>query len=402
MLLYFLDVLMMKLKRMTIILMLLAVLTIGAVSASQDITQDNLTISNDDCLSVSSSDENVLGKVTVNDDCQNESVQSDEAVLASGLTGDEITINANSHTIDANDGNTVIVTIRLPKGNDAYVDINGQDVPGLETKLSKITTKKTSNGFTTYSVRLKDLIDYENICDDLRNNGDFSVSLRYYNVNERGYDCFSNHYLIKVNKVSKTFVLKKKITTDIWKGLYDCKSGKTKKLTIHLECWPSGKPVAGKKVKITIYGVVYHKKTNSKGLVKIYPPRYLPPKDELPVRMEFAGDDKYTACLTINGIQIYKNSKMSKSKIKAGSKIFSVNETKKYSVKLLSKGKAIKKAKLKLTIDGKQYNAKTNSKGQATFDLSKITKTGNFKATVVYMGDKSHYMDYKNVKLAVS
>ncbi len=393
---------MMKLKTMTIILMFLFILTIGAVSASEDINE-TLTFSSDDVQKASSLDDNaeVLGQVITNDDNLNESSQKGSDVLGSGLTGDEITINANTNTIDATNGNTMIVTVRLPKGNDAYLDISGQDIPGLDTKLSKIASKTTKNGFTTYTVYLKDLAEYENICDGLVDKGEFSVSLKYYNINEKGYDWKANQYLIKVNKVAKTFVLKKKIQTDIWKGLYDCKSGKTKKLTIHLERWPSGKPVVGKKVKITIYGVVYIKKTNSKGLVKIYPPKYLPPNDELPVRMEFAGDDVYTSCLTINGIQIYKNPKMSKSNIKAGTKTFNVKDSKKYAVKLLSKGKPIKKAKVKLTVDGKSYNVKTNSKGQATFDLSKLTSAGKFTGTIVYMGDKTHYMSYKNVKLSV-
>ena len=103
--------------------------------------------------------------------------------------------------------------------------------------------------------------------------------------------------------------------------------------------------------------------------------------------------------MTINHIQIYKNPGSSKSAIKASSKTFPANKTKKYTVKLLSKGKAIKKANLKFTIAGKKYSAKTNSKGQATFDLAKLNKKGKFTGTIVYMGDSKHYMTYKNVKL---
>lgn len=73
----------------------------------------------------------------------------------------------------------------------------------------------------------------------------------------------------------------------------------------------------------------------------------------------------------------------------------------KYTIKLLSKGKALKKAKVKLVVNNKKFNAKTDSKGTATFKLSKLTKTGSYKATVLYMGDKKHYMSYKNVKLTV-
>lgn len=93
-------------------------------------------------------------------------------------------------------------------------------------------------------------------------------------------------------------------------------------------CDSKSKHIPGKKVKITINGVVYIKKTNSKGLIKIYPPKYLPARDFVKVKMEFAGDNKYTDCMTINDIQIYKNPALSKSKIKASSKTFSVNDTK--------------------------------------------------------------------------
>ena len=208
-------------------------------------------------------------------------------------------------------------------------------------------------------------------------------------------------YIAKVDKKSKTMKLKKLIPTNVWIGPFDMKSGTSKKLTVHLVTYPGQKAVSGRTVKITIYGVTYTKKTNSKGLIYIYPPKHLPPAGACKVAMSFDGDGTYASCSQTNEIEIYKKAGSSKSKISANSKTFSVNKTKKYTVKLTSNGKAIKKAAVKFTVNGKAYSAKTNSKGQATFVLSKLTKKGNYKATALYMGDAKHYMTYKNVKITI-
>ena len=384
----------------TFLIILVMFIAIGAVSAGEDISQDNLTQISCDIPEASApeddSSDDVLGQ-DVSDDNQSVCAQESDEVL--GLIWDDITINGNTKTIDATKGNTVIATVKIPKGEDAYVEISGHDIPEYVKKLSKITHKKTANGFTTYTVYLKDLPDYSYICDNLVPKSEFYINVKFYNPHEKEQDCYGFKYLVNVNKKAKTFRLKKKIETQVWASNYDRKSGTNKKLTIHLGLSPSEKPIAGKKVKITINGVVYNKKTNSKGIIYIYPPKYLAPKEFQEVKMEYAGDDKYTACMTINHIQIYKNPGSSKSAIKANPKTFPANKTKKYTVKLLSKGKAIKKANLKFTIAGKKYSAKTNSKGQATFDLAKLNKKGKFTGTIVYMGDSKHYMTYKNVKL---
>ena len=392
---------------------LLLILMIGAVSASEDFTQDNLTVQTDESdvldMPISQDEQpngenDVLGQVVTSyDDNQNGSAQSGEPVLSS-MGEDDIKIKVNSKTIDTTNENTVIVTYKIPKGEKGTAMIDFEDRENFLIKLSKLP-KKTKNGFTTYYLRLKDMKGYD-LMEDLKNNQVLGVGLKYNHIYDGSTTACLN-YIVKINKKAKTLILKNKIPTQIWIGNYDRKSGTNKILKVHLGiptnkkplCDSKSKHIAGKKVKITINGVVYYKKTNSKGLVYIYPPKYLPPKDYTKVKMEFAGDSKYWDCMGINDIQIYKNPGSSKSKIKASAKTFSVNKTKKYTVNLISKGKAVKKAKLKLVINGKKFSAKTNSKGKATFNLAKLTKHGKFKATVLYMGDKKHYMAYKNVKL---
>lgn len=393
-----------------ILILLLLIFTIGAVSASDDSIQDNLTaqIDEKDVIEMPISEntnesspvnDDVLSRVVTSDENnRNGSCENGEPVLGSELDWTDIKINANTKSIDASDGNSIIAKIQIPKGHTTYLNFGGI-LGDHYFKLSKLPIKKTKNGITTYTIRLKDLKNYR--IEDLANNELVNFNVKYYNVNEKGWDFVGNEYVLKFNKKAKTFKLKKKIWTQIWIGPYDRKSGTNKILKVHMCISATNKHIAGKKIKITINGVVYNKKTNSKGLVYIYPPKYLPPKQFTKVKMEFAGDSKYCPCICINDIEIYKNPGSSKSKIKASAKIFSVNKTKKYSVKLISNGKAVKKAKLKLIVKGKKYTAKTNSKGKATFNLSKMTKKGKFKATILYMGDKKHYMSYKNVKLTV-
>ena len=381
---------------------------VPSTSAINDLSPDCLASISKDKQDSSLENEDVLGRVVTSDENgQNGSAESIEPVLGSEFDWTDIKINANPKSIDADNGNAIVATIKLPKGHTCYsLHIDGYLGDNV-LKLSKLS-KTTAKGIITYTVRLKDLKNYD--AESLANNKQVDMQVKYYNVHEKIYDFAGNKFLLKFNKKANTFKLKKKKDAQVWIGPYDRKSGTNKALIVHLAISTLKKPMAdskskhipGKKVKITINGVVYIKKTNSKGLIKIYPPRYLPAREFVKVKMEFAGDNKYTDAMTINNIQIYKNPALSKSKIKAGSKTFSVNQTKKYTVKLVSNGKAIKKAKLKFTINGKKYSAKTNSKGTATFNLSKLTKTGKFKGTVLYMGDKKHYMSYKNVKLTVN
>lgn len=397
----------MKLEKTLLITLILAtIFMIGAVSASDDFAHDNLTAQIDDAeIQDSSMDDDVLGRVVADEGDQNDSGQSEEQVLGSELDNEDIKIKANTKTVNATSGNSVLATIEIPKGHTCYLVTDGY-LGDNNVKLSKLS-KKTKNGIVIYTVRLKNLKNFH--ADDLKNNKPAQIFVKYYNVHEKGYVLTGNEYVLKYNSKAKTFKLKKKIQTQLWIGPYDRRSGTNKVLTVHLGiptakkplCDSKSKHIPGKKVKIKINGVVYNKKTDSKGLIKIYPPKYLPPMDNCHVIMEFAGDDKYTSAWQDNGIQIYKNPGSSKSKITASSKTFSVNKTKKYTVKLQSNGKAIKKAKVKLVINGKNYAAKTGSNGKATFNISKLNKKGTFKSTVLFMGDKKHYMAYKNVKLTI-
>lgn len=388
----------MKVMKITLISLILVILTIGVVSASEDVSQDELASIDEDVQEAPALDESGEGEVLSQIITDGE--QNGEAVLASGMEESDIKIIANTKDINLTNGNSVFVTIKVPKGTTGEIDISPDNVAGLDKKLSQIADKKTKNGITTYTIRVKDFENYKTMADDLKTTGHCDLFIRCNNGKYEDVEV-SEHYLMKVDKKTKTCKLKRLIPTNVWIGPYDRKSGTNKKLTVHLVTYPGGKAVAGRQVKIAINGVVYNKKTNSKGLIVIYPPKYLPPTSACKVAMKFAGDSKYGPCQQTNEIEIYKNPGASKSKINANSKTFSVDKTKKYNVKLISNWKGVKKAQIKFKINGKTYAAKTNSKGVATFNLSKLTKKGSYKGTLLYMGDNKHYMSYKNVKIIV-
>ena len=91
------------------------------------------------------------------------------------------------------------------------------------------------------------------------------------------------------------------------------------------------------------------------------------------------------------------------AKITASNKTYKVStKTKKYAVILKdSSNKPIENIKLTLKVNGKTYTAKTNSKGKATFNISKLTKKGTFKAVIKFAGDKKYKATSKSVKITV-
>ncbi len=112
------------------------------------------------------------------------------------------------------------------------------------------------------------------------------------------------------------------------------------------------------------------------------------------------GDDEIYAK---NSTNITVTVKKSTPKLTANAKTFkNTDKTKKYTVTLKnSKGKPIANAQVSLKVNGKTYTAKTNSKGQATFKLTKLTKTGTYTATVKYAGDKKHAAVSAKAKITV-
>ena len=103
------------------------------------------------------------------------------------------------------------------------------------------------------------------------------------------------------------------------------------------------------------------------------------------------GDTVYTAEFTKKAIPI---------KLTASNKTFKQKtKTKKYTVTLKIDGKAASNKKITVKVNSKTYTAKTNKKGQATFNFTKLTKKGTYKATVKYSGNPKSAT--KKIKITV-
>lgn len=131
----------------------------------------------------------------------------------------------------------------------------------------------------------------------------------------------------------------------------------------------NGKVAAGVKVKFSINGRTYTKKTNSNGYaslkISINPGKYT-------IKTTYKG---YSVSNTIN----VKTTIITKDQsVKKG-------ETLKFKVKLLNKkGKILKKKNVKINFKGKTYKVKTNSKGIATLKIKIKYKIGKYNIKTKY------------------
>ena len=92
-----------------------------------------------------------------------------------------------------------------------------------------------------------------------------------------------------------------------------------------------------------------------------------------------------------------------KAQLTASAKAFkTTDKTKAYTVVLKdAKGLLIKNALVYLKVNGITYKATTNAKGIATFKMAKLTKAGNYRATVTFNGNAFYDKATKSVQITV-
>ena len=92
-----------------------------------------------------------------------------------------------------------------------------------------------------------------------------------------------------------------------------------------------------------------------------------------------------------------------KAQLAASAKAFkTTDKTKTYTVVLKdAKGLLIKNALVYLKVNGITYKATTNAKGIATFKMAKLTKAGNYRATVTFNGNAFYDKATKSVQITV-
>jgi hypothetical protein len=153
----------------------------------------------------------------------------------------------------------------------------------------------------------------------------------------------------------------------------------------------NGKAISGVDVYISVMGVKYPVKTNSKGQVELAAGTLNPGKNTVKFTVE-------NAAYKVSAKSVTVTVKKATPKLTAAKKTFKKSvKTKKYTVTLKNNvNKAIKSVKVKLTVNKKTYTAKTNAKGQATFKITNLKKKGNYAATVKFAGNS--YYNAKTVK----
>ncbi|WP_298522811.1 hypothetical protein [uncultured Methanobrevibacter sp.] len=126
-------------------------------------------------------------------------------------------------------------------------------------------------------------------------------------------------------------------------------------------------------------------------------------KGQIKVSTDDLSPKKYTLSITYDEFAVYVKVTVKKStpKLTAKSKTFKKSlKTKKYSVTLkTNQNEVMKNTKVTIKVNKKTFIAKTNKKGVATFRITKLTKKGNFKATITYGGNECYNKVTKKVNI---
>ena len=155
----------------------------------------------------------------------------------------------------------------------------------------------------------------------------------------------------------------------------------------------NGNAVSNAKITIKLNGKSTSVTTDKNGQAKL---AIKLPANKYTATITFDGDSDYIKSATTAKVVVKKAS----SKIVAKKKTFKAKtKTKKYAITLKDgKGKAIKKVKVTIKVGKKTFKAKTNSKGKATFKITKLTKTGKYKATIKFAGNNNFKAATKTIK----
>ena len=186
-----------------------------------------------------------------------------------------------------------------------------------------------------------------------------------------------------------------KIQTSIKASKVTATYGVLKNLVITLRD-ADGNALESKNVTVVVGTLLKTLPTNAKGQVSVDISK-LVPKTSYIANISFAGEGKYIQSSQSAKVTVKKAT----PKITAAKKTSFKSKTKTKKVKMVLKanGKAVKGAKVTIKVNKKTYTAKTKSNGKATFKITKLTKKGNYKATISYKGNS--YYTAKSAKVAI-
>lgn len=402
----------MKFKNIVFIsLFLITVLTIGAVSAVEDIDFDDaLAIDDvvDESLEVSSDDD----IITMSDeDTLSREIEDSEDVLAGsnmdthiGLIADEkrITTNPDSDKFDDH-----FIWVSVPKSESGKVIVTIGKTTVFSKTLKQFASKNIQNDVIDglkakkYAISFTDLKDYKNFFSKFKTGDVMTISFF-----KDGEEIEWIQYSLTANENGRYIKFKRMPDTMI-----ECvdwhKKGSSNKAYFGLKNPKNDKPLAGYKLTITLDGKKYVRTTDKNGRVCLsFSDNSLFAKTYM-ITARFAGDSKYVKSVETIKYTVTKTTKKASAtkktntKLSAGKKTFNVTvKNKMYSVTLKNRlNKAISKAKLTIKVNGKTFKATTNSKGKATFKITNLSKKATFNATVTFKGSSKYKKVSKSVKI---
>ena len=382
----------MKLSKFLIVsLAVLAILTIGAVSASDELITDDLSVNLDDAdIKESSINEDVVSAEN-NDDKLSKA--ADESIIGSSeITEEDVDITVEDSVVTDSSskeyGKNPIVSLTVPKNTQGSFSIYTDNAKLFNKKLSQITKNvKVVKNKKTYRI----------YASDLSNTG----KLKTGDILNFDFKYAGELFMWKQNKVtvkSKSISLKElrfsMLESDDW---YDLTYGTSKKIPVFLKN-DNDKFLSGKTVYLKFKGKIYKKTTNSKGAVYLKVPSKLVPKTYF-FRATFKGDSTYSKYTNKIGFSVSKAT----PKLSASKKTFKAKANKKITATLKTNtGKVMKNKKVILKFNGKKLDKKTNSKGKVTFKVTKLLgKAGNYKVKIRFAGNKCFNAVNKIVRVTV-
>ncbi len=204
-------------------------------------------------------------------------------------------------------------------------------------------------------------------------------------VNDTAYNTDPVSISITIKKATSIYVQSVSTVYNGWKYL-----------TVNLHD-SSGNIIKYVPISITLNGATNVYRTNSNGQILVLT-NGLAPKT-YSVKISYAGSDVYTKSEATAKIVVKKaNPKMTYNIKKYKAKV----KSKVYTVSLRTNEKLyMKNTKVYLTVGGKRYTAKTNGVGVATFKITKLTKKGNYRATIYYAGSKYYNAITRSVVITV-
>jgi hypothetical protein len=152
-----------------------------------------------------------------------------------------------------------------------------------------------------------------------------------------------------------------------------------------------GKALNGANVVVTLGGVEYSLRTNSKGQVKVSTANLT--QGSYVASVSYKGNTKYNPASTTATVVVNKKDSII-------SVIYDTETDELVATLTNNEGKALTSANVKVNINDAEYTLKTNSKGQAIFSMADLP-LGKYTITVSYKGNAKYNPSYATIDIDI-